>query len=663
MFRYLVVLTLGAGVCCAEPTVTEQTFGTSRMNHPLRVYTIAGAGTKPADERPALLVVAGVSAEHLVGIQVAERLASRVWGEHAGLLADRTLYVVPVVNPDGRRWLAGEVGGVRVELGRTNAPFDADRDGRTNEDGPNDLNSDGMITMMRVRNPPRSYGLDTGWLIDASEPRLLRRADPEKGERGEYALIVEGHDVDGDGRLNEDGAGGPGSGVDVNMNFPTHWPEFREGAGAIPLSEPESLALVRWMQSRRNIVSVLVLGPGDSMLNKPATGQFDETGRMPKGLERGDEAYHNHVIEAYKKHVTLDSAPAPTYEGSLLAWSYADFGAWSFQSVVWSRPKPMAGDDKPSEGATPANSVPQPEPETIAPARSERDVLLEQGVPVRFATFLTATAEERQVMAQEFLTASEAERAAAMAEMRALSPELQARLMAAMQNTAGGNPEGAVTETAVAQPQVPRGGGRGRGAVTPAAPGAGAPAAGAGKPDAGELAWLTYSDKQRDGEGFVAWEEVEHPQFGIVEVGGFVPGFRINPPESEIERLADEQFGFVKDLLQLLPSVSVGPIEVERLSDQVWRVGVTLHNPGYLPTSSAVGLKIRQTIAVEIAIKPEDVISGNRVVLIDRLMGSGNERRLEWLIRGEPGQSVEVNVRSNRFGHQTAETRLEGGRP
>ncbi|GAB4382962.1 MAG: hypothetical protein Kow0022_01600 [Phycisphaerales bacterium] len=641
MVRYL----LGAAVVAhvartGIADVVKSEIGTSRQGRPIVVYTIAEPGERTPDHRPALLVVAGVNPDHRIGVSAARSLIGRDWSDAGDLLSDYTLYVLPELNPDGSGWLSGSLCGARVELGRTVAPFDADRDRRLSEDGPNDLNGDGMITQMRVEHPPARYGWTPNLVADEEDERLMRAPRPEKGEAGRWVVLTEGLDDDGDGAFNEDGPGGAGSGVDLDRNFPTHWPEFSEGAGLVPLSEPESLALVRWMQAHRNIVGVLVLGPGDSLLNKPPLGQYDQTKRVPLGLERGDELYWSHVVERYKTHVSFDSAPAPNYEGSLLSWAYADFGAWAFESAVWSRPAIEAGRNESARADSP-EAEPAPEDPPPADTRAdERQALLDRGVPEEIATFITATLEERQQMASEFENASLEERQAMMAQVQRLPPDIQARVMAAVQETAGGQPAGAAAPDhgESTRPSGPRG---------------------KSKSDDGK--WLAYSDASRNGEGFVEWTPVEHPQLGSVEVGGFVPGFRINPPAEDEQTCADAEAAFVTDLLGMLPRVSIVGAESERLTDGVWRVSVELRNTGLLPTSSTVGLKIGQPIAVEIAVDPEAVVSGRRVVSIDRL--ESGPKRIEWLIRGQTGQVVLCRVRSERFGEHTASVTLEGAMP
>ncbi|MCL4219776.1 MAG: hypothetical protein KJZ65_00260 [Phycisphaerales bacterium] len=628
MVQYVVGMTaLAWAVAGVRSEVSRADLGPSRGGRPIYVYTVSEPGPRTPDARPALLVVAGVSPEHRVGISTARDLIGRDW---AGVLSGHTLYVVPELNPDGAGWLSGPP---RVEWGRTIAPFDADRDRRLGEDPPNDLNGDGFITQMRVENPPGRYGLTPTLVADAGDARLMRPAEAAEGERGRWVVLTEGIDDDGDGRFNEDGPGGPGSGIDLDRNFPTHWPEFEEGAGARALSEAESLALVRWMQSHRNIVAVLVLGPGDSLINKPPVGQYDPTGQIPRGLEREDVAYHDYVAGKYRELVSIESAPSPGYEGSLLAWAYADFGAWAFQSAVWSRPKEERHAEAAAEETVPAEPGNAPRPETPG---DRRQALLDQGVPEFIATFLTGSLEERRAMADEFERATQAERAAMMAQVQALPPEIQRQVMGAVQETAAGKPPSEVE----------------MGGAAVAAQGSAI-----GQSNSEDGKWLAYFDAQRPGEGFVEWTAFEHPQLGRVEIGGFVPGARLNPPVEQVQAASEATGQFVKALIEMLPSVEVSPLSIESVGGDLWRVGVELSNPAYLPTSSAVGLKIGQLIAVEIDLGPEAVVSGRRVVTIDRL--GVEARRVEWLVRAEADAVVRVVVRSQRFGEQTVKAQLK----
>ncbi len=90
-------------------------------------------------------------------------------------LSEHVFYFFPRLNPDGAEAMFARVKWNR----RTNGqPFDDDNDGLTDEDGPEDLNGDGYITVMRVADPSGVY------MIDPDDNRLMKRADATKGEAG-----------------------------------------------------------------------------------------------------------------------------------------------------------------------------------------------------------------------------------------------------------------------------------------------------------------------------------------------------------------------------------------------------------------------------------------------------------------------------------------------
>ncbi|MBK7404240.1 MAG: hypothetical protein IPJ41_06300 [Phycisphaerales bacterium] len=253
------------------------------------------------DERPALLIVAGLDGRHDFGSRVALSLIDRLISDHADLLATSTIYIVPDLNPDNDA-LFDRAGAPKADFGRAPRTADADGDGRFDEDPAEDLNGDGMITMMRVKDPSPDSGLRATLVLDPDDPRRLRAPDAAKGEIPHYALLIEGIDNDGDGKYNEDGfAGAGGGGVDLDRNFSSLWPEHADGAGRYPFSEPETRALVEWLMTRDNILCALAYTPADNILNTPDTGKYAQDGREPSGIEDGDKAVYAKVQEVFKK--------------------------------------------------------------------------------------------------------------------------------------------------------------------------------------------------------------------------------------------------------------------------------------------------------------------------------------------------------------------------
>ncbi len=160
------------------------------------------------------------------------------------IVDNKTFYICPIVNPDGVY--------NSVEKGvpqRTNSmQKDDDKDGKINEDGPDDLNGDGLILQFRYNDPKGNY------VIDDQDPRLMiRLRRDQKTDKPRYSVIREDKDNDGDGKRGEDSE----SGIDLNRNFPEGWwrtDGFAGGKGNFPTSAPETHAIAEFLTSHSNVL-------------------------------------------------------------------------------------------------------------------------------------------------------------------------------------------------------------------------------------------------------------------------------------------------------------------------------------------------------------------------------------------------------------------------
>lgn len=234
----------------------------SRDGRDVWLVTLAAPGGPPVEERPGMMVVGTLEGDHVVGSEIAVE-AIRYLLEQDGqddevtrLLAENVIYVVPRLNPDGAEAMFEPVQWAR----KGNAyEHDDDNDARMGEDGPNDLNGDGVITLMRVAD--RSGDL----IPHPDDPRLMKEADPVEGESGTHVLYWEGTDDDGDGFINEDGPGG----VDLNRNFQHEYPYWQPDAGRHMVSEPETRGLMDFMVANTNIAAILTFGHTDNLVQPP----------------------------------------------------------------------------------------------------------------------------------------------------------------------------------------------------------------------------------------------------------------------------------------------------------------------------------------------------------------------------------------------------------
>lgn len=300
--------------------------GTTIGGREIWVVEIANPGGKPVAERPGVLMVGNLEGDHLVGSShalesVRYLLANAAAPAVKQVLDAQVVYVFPRLNPDG-----AELSFATVKTGRKGnlRPFDDDNDGRADEDGPEDLNGDGVISVMRVKDPAGEY------MIDAADPRAMKRADATKGEVGGYKLYWEGIDSDGDGFLNEDGPGG----VDLNRNFQHDYPYWQADAGPHMVSEKESRALMDFMIAHRNIGAILTFGQSDNLVVPP-----DAMGRLATPTSFGLPAF-------------ADASNSRVFETGMLAVPQVPFGA-----ATRTRGAQPGADNNPASGRRPDTLV------------------------------------------------------------------------------------------------------------------------------------------------------------------------------------------------------------------------------------------------------------------------------------------------------------------
>lgn len=239
-----------------------ESIGKTIEKRDLWMVTIANPDGAPVNERPAMFIGANFEGDHLIGSQISLSVINYLLKNYNSdeavkkSIDQHVYYIIPRLNPDGAEKMFSS-----LQTGRkTNmSPYDGDNDGRLDEDGPDDLNKDGLITIMRVKDENGLY------MINKKDPRLMKKADPKKGESGAYSIYWEGIDNDNDGFINEDPIGG----IDINRNFMHDYPYYKDDAGWHMVSEKESIALMDWVIKHRNIAIMLNFGESDNLINSP----------------------------------------------------------------------------------------------------------------------------------------------------------------------------------------------------------------------------------------------------------------------------------------------------------------------------------------------------------------------------------------------------------
>ena len=282
-------------------------------------------GPTPLDQRTTVLLVGGLDGVSIAGGEAVIAVTDALLAAPDLLPPEATFVSIPWANPDGlARWLDSG-----CTDGRNDRSLDDDGDGAFDEDLPDDLDGDGVVLEMLIEDP------DGPWAFGDDE-RFLRRA--REGEAPRYLRTREGRDDDGDGRFNEDQAGG----VVLDRNFPVNWRRGPGGAlsGPWPLSEPTSRALAELALARRCAVVLLFQG-NHGVLAGPG-GLAPRAGRMELPLE-GDRPAFEAVLGRFVSLTGREQSATPSLfeaygrerPGAAVDWFYTALGALAVEVGVW----------------------------------------------------------------------------------------------------------------------------------------------------------------------------------------------------------------------------------------------------------------------------------------------------------------------------------------
>ncbi len=281
----------------------------------------------PAENKPAVVIVGGVSGSHPFGTELVLSLLEKFTESDSLLnsLNEVSYYVFPDMSPDAREQYFSSL---KYEREGNSTKTDDDRDGRMNEDPFEDLNNDGQITWIRVED-------ETGdWIADETDPRALKKVDKSKGEKGNWAIYSEGRDNDGDGDLNEDGPGG----VAFNKNFTYQYPWFKPGAGEFQVSELENRAFLDFLYERTNVFLVLSFGPSDNLYAPMKYNASQARKRVVASMLQEDVKHNELVSKLYQELTGNKGKSATGHPGDFMQWAYFHFGRFSYGTPAWKMP-------------------------------------------------------------------------------------------------------------------------------------------------------------------------------------------------------------------------------------------------------------------------------------------------------------------------------------
>jgi hypothetical protein len=309
--------------------VTMESAGKSYQGRNIIVLTISDKKVQNPDYKPGFWIDGNIHSSEMQGTEMALYTAwylCEMYNNNAfikQLLKDKTFYISPTINPDGREYFTSI--GVPPRSGLV--PRDNDRDGLLDEDGYDDLNNDKNISQMRRKNPEGEFK------EDPKDLRRMIRVAP--GEKGEYELLgYEGIDNDGDGLVNEDGPGG----YDGNRDWGFNWePNYvQSGADKFPFSFSENQAVRDFTLKHRNITGAQSFHNSGGMILRGPSIQ----GGGAEAYSRSDDAVISAIgkkgeliIPGYKL-LTIWKDMYTVYGGELDWWAGA-MGCFVYSNELW----------------------------------------------------------------------------------------------------------------------------------------------------------------------------------------------------------------------------------------------------------------------------------------------------------------------------------------
>ncbi len=618
-------------------TTALHTIATSPGGHDVAILEIG----KNLDNAPAVFVGANFEGITPLATEGALYLAQMILNQEDD--AAIKWYILPLPNPDASEIFFSPM---VYQKATNDMKIDKDIDGLMDEDGPEDLNGDGYITQMRVRDPEGTYK------ISPEDPRIMARADAKKGERGEYKLYTEGIDNDGDGSYNEDGPGG----VNPGINFPHLFDHKNKDAGLYAGYTPETYAVMKFIYEHPEIAMVFTLGTSDFCIAPPQGGREgganmkslkiprryatmlgadpDKTYTMeevidlvkpmvPAGVEvtpsmiasfmglgaavnpqEDDLKFYTQFSEDYKAYLKEKNFSTEKLEaerdknGSFELWAYYHLGLPSFSMNLFTVQE--AKEEQKDEKALSLEEVEKMDTkEFVALGEEKIDAFLKaHNAPDRFS----------------------AKGIIDMMNSGRVTPKQMAGMMKNMP---------APTEE--------------------------------GKLSTRDRSLLAYIDKDLEGKGFAKWEPFDHPTLGEVEIGGYFPFVDNTPPAERIDSLCSVQLPWLLKLTEKLPDLHFLEEKVTPMGGGMYKLEIYVENRGYLPYPISMGQRNSQPAPVIINLDGDDVdfLDGIKRTPLGNI-GGNQVKKLTWIVKTGKEQKIMARIESKNAGSDVKQITLGG---
>jgi murein tripeptide amidase MpaA len=189
---------------------------------------------------------------------------------------------------------------------------------------------------------------------------------------------------------------------------------------------------------------------------------------------------------------------------------------------------------------------------------------------------------------------------------------------------------------------------------------------------------MKWQDAELLGKGFVNWTAFDHPQFGKVELGGWLPKtVRQNaPPGKMLEEECVKNYKFTNAHALSSPLVSIAKVDVREAGPGIYSIAAWVRNEGYMATygtQQALAVKAVKPVKVSLTFDGETQtigckadqeighLDGRAQASIGWYGPSGtteHEKKVSWTVKASAGTKVTVVACSERGGTCRAKVTL-----
>lgn len=89
------------------------------------------------------------------------------------------------------------------------------------------------------------------------------------------------------------------------------------------------------------------------------------------------------------------------------------------------------------------------------------------------------------------------------------------------------------------------------------------------------------------GDGFVPWQQYEHPTYGTIEIGGRKKEWGRVPPSFLLEEELHRNMAFTLYHADMMPLLQISEVKVEVLGESLFKIWVTIENKRLIPTRTS----------------------------------------------------------------------------